>query len=414
VKGLLISPGRRHLTAISQNCSDANNQVFSHFISQSTWDHRSLVDWIRKTGWRLIGKNGALVIDECANPKAGEHSVGVKRQYCGNLGKVENCQVGVFMAYVKNGSRLLLDYRLYLPENWASDSKRCDAARIPNEHRTFKTKAELSYELIVEAVRSKISFSHINMDGFYGSQPWLLTRLETLGLTYVADIGSDDRVFLEKPDYGIPVKSSLQGRPPSRVKVLNTQPIRVDELMNKIERWRVLRVRKSMDGFLEVKFYALKVWRIDKDVHEPLPVWLLIRKELDDSKVKYSLCNANYINSWDRLVKMQSERYWVERTFQDTIDLAGMADYQVRNWQAWHHHVALVLLAMLWIIKEQKHFLEEFKDITPQDVARCFKIWMPLKKKTSSMVAELIVQNHINRKKSRKAKMKRKGRTITV
>ena len=411
MKGLLTSPGRRHLTAISQNCSNANNQVFSHFISQSTWDHRSLIDWIRNTGWRLIGKKGVLVIDECANPKAGDYSVGVKRQYCGNLGKVENCQVGVFMAYVKNGSRLLLDYRLYLPECWTSDPKRCDSARIPLENRTFQTKAELSYELIVEAVHSKIPFSHINMDGFYGSQPWLLTRLETLGLTYVADIGSDDRVFLERPEYGVPAKFSLKGRPPSRVKVLNTQPIRVDEIMNKKEQWRILRVRKSMSGFLEVKFYALKVWRIDKDVQEPLPVWLLIRKELDDSKVKYSLCNADHINSWDRLVKMQSERYWVERTFQDAIELAGMADYQVRNWQAWHHHVALVLLAMLWIIKEQKHFLEEFKDITPQDVIKCFKIWMPLKEKTSLVVAELIVQNHDNRNRSRRAKMKRKGRT---
>ena len=394
------------MTAISQNCSNANNQVFSHFISQSTWDHRSLIDWIRNAGWRLIGKNGVLVIDECANPKAGEHSVGVNRQYCGNLGKVENCQVGVFMAYVKNGRRLLLDYRLYLPECWISDSKRCDSAKIPLENRTFQTKAELSYELIVEALRSKIPFNHINMDGFYGSQPWLLTRLETLGLAYVADIGSDDRAYLERPEYGIPSKRSVHGRTPSRVKVLNTQPIRIDELITKVERWRVLRIRKSMNGFLEVKFHALKVWRIDKDVQEPMPVWLLIRKELDDSKVKYSLCNAVHINSWDRLVKMQSERYWVERTFQDAIDLAGMADYQVRNWQAWHHHVALVLLAMFWIIKEQKHFLKEFKDITLQDVARCFKIWMPLKEKTSLIVAELIVQNRINRKNSRRSKMK--------
>lgn len=414
MKGLLTSPGRRHLTAISQNCSTADNQVFSHFISQSTWDHRTLIDWIRNTGWRLIGKNGVLVIDECANPKAGDHSVGVKRQYCGNLGKVENCQVGVFMAYVKKGSRLLLDYRLYLPECWTSDPKRCDSARIPLENRRFQTKAELAYELIVDAVRSKIPFSHINMDGFYGSQPWLLTKLESLDLTYVADIGSDDRVFLERPEYGLPSKCSLKGRPPSRVKVLNTQPIRVDEIMRKTERWRVLRVRKSMSGFLEVKFYALKVWRIDKDIQEPLPVWLLIRKELDDSNVKYSLCNADHINSWDRLVKMQSERYWVERSFQDAIDLAGMADYQVRNWQAWHHHVALVLLAMLWIIKEQKHFLEDFKDFTPQDVIKCFKIWMPLKEKTSMVVAELIVQNHENRKNSRRAKMKRKGRTSFI
>ncbi|WP_281268025.1 IS701 family transposase [Methanospirillum stamsii] len=412
MKGLLTSPGRRHLTAISQNCSDFNNQVFSHFMAQSTWDHRSLVEWIRNIGWRLIGKNGALVIDECANPKSGEHSVGVQRQYCGNLGKVENCQVGVFMAYVKNGSRLLLDYRLYLPKSWTSNSKRCDSAGIPIEHRTFKTKAELSYELIVDALRSKIPFSHVNMDGFYGSQPWLLTLLEALGVTYVADIGSDDRVFLEVPEYGIPLKCNPRGRPPSQVKVLNTTPIRVDEIMRKIKRWRILRVRRAMNGFLEVNFYALKVWRIDKDIQEPLPVWLLIRKELEEPKVKYSLCNGNHINSWDRLVKMQSERYWVERTFQDSIALAGMADYQVRNWKAWHHHVALVLLAMLWILREQKHLLPEFKDITPQDVARFFLIWMPLKEKTSSTVAEVTVKNKNNRKNSRRSKMKRKGRPI--
>ena len=109
---------------------------------------------------------------------------------------------------------------------------------------------------------------------------------------------------------------------------------------------------------------------------------------------------------------MQSERYWVERTFQDSIALAGMADYQVRNWKAWHHHVALVLLAMLWILREQKHLLPEFKDITPQDVARFFLIWMPLKEKTSSTVAEVTVKNKNNRKNSRRSKMKRKGRPI--
>ncbi|MBN1166031.1 MAG: transposase [Methanospirillaceae archaeon] len=96
IKWLLINPSRCHLTSISDNCSWVNNQSFSHFMSKSPWDYRLLIGWIITNGWSLIGKNGALVIDECANPKAGNYSVGVSRQYCGNMGKVENCQVGVF------------------------------------------------------------------------------------------------------------------------------------------------------------------------------------------------------------------------------------------------------------------------------------------------------------------------------
>lgn len=361
-------------------------------------------------GWRIIGKNGALVIDECGNPKAGNHSVGVKRQYCGNLGKVENCQVGVFMAYVKSGFRILLDFRLYLPKSWTDDFFRCSAAEVPLRCRNFKPKAELAYDLICDAVKAKIRFSHINMDGFYGSQPWLLTRLEQMKLIYVADICSNDRVLLEKPEYGVPLKKGIRGRKPSCLKIINTTPVRVNDIAKIIDRWRVMRIRESMDGFLEVKFTAIRVWRLDKDVIAPIPVWLLIRKELDDSDIKFSLCNAIHIYSWDRLLTMQNQRYWIERSFEDAIELAGMADYQVRNWKAWHHHMALVLLAMIWITKEQKHFLKVIKKVTPQDIARILKQKIPLIRHTALSVATIIIQNHLNRKNSRRCKMRKKGR----
>jgi len=386
----------------------ANNQSFSHFLSQSPWDHRRLIDWIITNGWRLVGKNGALVIDECANPKAGEWSVGVSRQYCGNLGKVENCQVGVFMAYVKNGIRLLLDFRLYLPESWTTNRARCVAADIPEEFQVFKTKAELAYELICKAIEAKIKFSFVAMDGFYGKQPWLLTKLESMGITYVADIGSRDRVIIEKPEYGIPPKNGIRGRRPSHVKLLNTVPVCVEEIQKSIKRWRVIRIRKSTDGFLEVKFTAIRVWRMDKDVHESRPVWLLIRNDLDGSNVKYSLCNASVLCSWSKLARMQCERYWIERAFQDAINLAGMADYQVRNWNAWHHHMALVLLAMLWITKEQTHFLSVKQRITPHDVVRIIKTLIPLKKKSPLDTAKIIFRDHWNRDRSRRCKMKKK------
>lgn len=409
VKGLLINPSRCHLSAISDNCSTVNNQSFSHFLSQSPWDHRRLIDWIITNGWHLIGKNGALAIDECATPKAGDFSVGVNRQYCGNLGKVENCQVAVFMAYVKNGFRLLLDYRLYLPESWTSDRNRCDAAGIPPEFQCFKTKAELAYELICQAIEAKIKFSFVAMDGFYGKHPWLLTRIENIGVTYVADIGSKDRVIIEKPQYWIPLKKGIRGRKTSLIKILNTVPVRVEEIQKTIDRWRVIRIRESTDGFLEVKFAAIRVWRIDKDVNKAIPVWLLIRKDLDDSNVKYSLCNASSLCTLSKLARMQSERYWIERSFQDAIDLVGMADYQVRNWDAWHHHMALVLLAMLWITKEQKHFLSVKKSITPHDVVKIIQTLIPLKIKTSLKTAKIIIRNHRNRKSSRRSKMKKKN-----
>lgn len=366
-------------------------------------------------GSRTLGKNGALVIDECGNPKAGKHSVAVYRQYCGNIGKVDNCQVGVFMAYVKGNRRLLLNNRLYLPSDWIDDPARCDAAGIPKEHQVFKTKAELAYELIGEAKKAKIPFTHIAMDGFYGKHPWLLTRLEREGLTYVADVGSDTRVYCESPEYQIPQRKGTRGRTPVHKKVVNTCSIRVDSIAKKIDKWREIRIRESMDGFLEVKFCVVRVWRIDKDVSQPIPVWLLIRKELDDSEIKYSFCNALEITSWHRLARMQSQRFWVERSFQDANKLAGMSEYQVRNWNAWHHHMALALLAMFWITKELIQTLSVRKKLTLHDIVRIIKFLIPLKVQDALSVALTIVMNEKNRRNSRKCKMKsKKGFSLRV
>ena len=396
------------MTAISAQSSELNNQAFSHFLSQSPWDYRLLLDWIQNNRWQLIGKKGVLVIDECGIPKSGRKSVGVNRQYCGNLGKVENCQVGVFLAYVKKGTRLLMDFRLYLPKCWISDPQRCEQAGIPLNERVFRTKADLAFEMIVKASQSGIRFTHVCMDGFYGSIPSFLTKLEKLMITYVADIKSDTYVYRHEPVHSVRLKTGTHGRKTTQAKVTNTCKVRVDDIIKKVKIWRVMRVRRSMEGFLEVKFTVIKVWRIDKEVTQPLPVWLLIRKELDNSDVKYSLCNAIQIQSWSKLVRMQSERYWIERSFEDAVALAGMGDYQVRNWNAWHHHMSLVLLAMFWITKEQRELLEESKDLTIQDVVKIIKLKLPLKSQNASTVAMMIIANHQNRKKSRRSKMKRK------
>jgi len=231
-----------------------------------------------------------------------------------------------------------------------------------------------------------------------------------MNLIYVADISSKDRVILEKPEYGIPVKKGIRGRKTTLIKVLNASPVAVEEVIKSVTRWRQIRIRKSTSGFLEIKFTAIRVWRVDKDSHKPLPVWLLIRKELDDSEIKYSFSNAHSLCTWGKLAKMQSERYWIERSFQDAIAIAGMADYQVRNWNAWHHHMALVLLAMFWITKEQKHFLSVTPNTTPQDISKIIQTLIPLKLKSPLSIAKIIIRNHRNRKQSRRCKMKKKNR----
>jgi SRSO17 transposase len=318
--------------------------------------------------------------------------------------------VGVYLAYVKNGARLLIDYRLYLPKSWCSDPEKCKSSGVPQSEQTFRTKGELALEMIVDAIRAGHRFTHVCMDGFYGSQPWLLTKLEQMKVTYVGDIQSVSRVYVTKPEYSIPAKKGNRGRDPSRKVVLNTHAVRVDKIIKNITHWKTIKIRESTEGFLIVKFTAVKVWRIDNQISQPLPVWLLIRKELDDSEVKYSFCNAIGIQSWDRLAKMQSDRYWIERSFQDAIALAGMADYQVRNWNAWHHHMSLVLLAMLWITKEQHTMLEDIQEITIQDVVRVIKLILPVKVQTALTVARTILRNHRNRRDSRKSKMNRKMR----
>lgn len=316
--------------------------------------------------------------------------------------------MGVYLAYVKNGIRLLIDCRLYLTKSWCYDPERCKCSGIPQSEQAFRTKGELALEMIVDAIRAGHRFTHVCMDGFYGSQPWLLTKLEQMKVTYVGDIQSGSRVYVTKPEYSIPPRKGNRGRDPSRKVVLNTRAVRVDKIIKNITHWKIIKIRESTEGFLIVKFTVVKVWRIDNQISRPLPVWLLIRKELDDSEVKYSFCNAIGIQSWDRLAKMQSNRYWIERSFQDAIALAGMADYQVRNWNAWHHHMSLVLLAMLWITKEQHTMLEDFKDITIQDVVKVIKLILPLKVQTALTVVRTILKNHRNRRDSRKSKMNRK------
>jgi SRSO17 transposase len=256
----------------------------------------------------------------------------------------------VFLAYFKKKKRILIDEKLYLPEKWIKDQERCLKAKVPPEEIKFRTKYELGLEMIDNAIEESIPFSYVTMDGFYGENPKLLTELENRGLTFVADIAVNTLVYIEKPLVLVPEKKGTRGRKPVIPRVLNTLPIRVDSLSSSITKWKFIKIRKTERGYKKVYFKAIKVWRRQNNLPCEKPLWLLISKDVESNETKYSLCNASEDTSLDKLAKMQSSRYWIERAFQDAKGNCGMSEYMVRNWNAWHHHMALVMLAMLILL----------------------------------------------------------------
>jgi SRSO17 transposase len=321
--------------------------------------------------------------------------------------KKDNCQVGVFLAYFKKKRRLLIDERLYLPQKWIEDRTRCLNAKIPLEEIKFRTKYELGLEMIDNAIEEGIPFSYVTMDGFYGENPELLTELEGRGLTFVADIAVDTLVYIEKPIAEIPAKKGGRGRKPTIPKVLNTYSTRVDSLSSSIEGWKLIKVRKTERGYKKVCFKAVKVWRRQNKLPCEKPVWLLISKDSESNDIKYSLCNASEDTPLDELAKMQSSRYWIERAFQDAKGNCGMAEYMVRNWNAWHHHMALVMLAMLILISYQMKFEKVKAQVSIPAVAEIFKFHNPLKVMNATQLARKLNQDNEMRMRARTSRLKR-------
>lgn len=246
LNGLILFPYRKNMRKMAiYCCKRSNNQSLSHFLSNSPWSSAGLLKSIRTKATKVIGKNGALILDESGIKKSGNYSVGASRQYCGNQGKRDNCQVGVFLAYVKKDKRMLIDERLYLPKKWIDDKVRCLKAKVPPKEIRFRTKCELGLEMIDNAIEEEVPFSYVTMDGFYGRNSELLTELESRGLTFVADIAVNTHVYVEKPVVGIPEKKGTSGRKPTVPRVLNTYLTRVRSLSNSVEGWRLIRVRNT-------------------------------------------------------------------------------------------------------------------------------------------------------------------------
>lgn len=375
LSGLLsCEKGHKNMERMVEQVKDSDYKRYIHFLSVSEWSHEEVnaatlkaADQCLRAQKRLSGKPTGLIFDETSHLKKGDKSVGVKRQYAGVCGKVDNCQVSVHTSLCNERFCTLVGTSLFLPEEWVENSARCMAAGIPKEHQVHKTKPELALALVKEAIVQGVEFDFVGGDGLYGHNAELTRSLDNLpNLLYVLDVHKDELVFLEEPTFSIPQKSASRGRTPTLVQP-NIQPIQLQKYVKGLSKsdFTLEKVRKTAKGWKQVQVHTVTIWHWDGKEEKAQKRTLVITQ---GEKLKFSFSNAEkeeYTNNeW---AYFQCSRYWVERCFDDCKNELGMSGYQVTGWLAWQHHMALVMMASLYILQMRIEAQEELPLLSVRD-----------------------------------------------
>jgi SRSO17 transposase len=400
VQGLLQAE-TKNMERMEEVISEADHQALHHMLSESAWSERAVLDHVAQDANRLLGGHAesSLLIDESGCPKKGTQSVGVARQWCGQLGKVENCQVGVFAALSRGPDVTLIDERLFLPEVWTRDPARCQAAGIPVAQRSFQRKTDLALVMITRARQQGIGFAWVGFDGFYGSDPAFLRALDDQGEVFVGDVHKDQRIYLDDPQPIIPPAPAAHGRPPTRLQA-QTPAVRVDRWTRQQPptAWQSVTLRDGAKGPLRVDILHRRVWLWDGEEAQARLWRLIVRREIDaPTEVKYSLSNAPANTPVPRLAFMQGQRYWIERALQQGKRDVGLGDYQVRGWRGWHHHMTLVMMAMLFGLEERRLHHQTRPLLSGTDIRALLNHFLPRRDTTLEEVLRQMEVRHRKR-----------------
>lgn len=394
----------------------SDEQSLQHFISNSPWNDGDVQDQIALEADELLGghEDSSLMIDESGFQKKGKKSVGVARQWNGRQGKVDNCQVGVFAALVSGDKVQPVDKRLYLPKEWTNDTKRCREAGIPPDKIVFKTKPALALEMVAEARKRGMRFKWVGADGFYGENSGFCAGLEDSGEVFMVDVHKNQPVYSEDPRISIPETKGKNGPKPKKPKA-SIQPIRVDTLAAQTPdtSWQIIMLRPSTKGDIAFEIFHTQVWVWDGKEKQARKRHLIVRRTIiSKSDYKYSLSNAPEDTSVEKLARMQGQRYWIERTFEDGKSEVGMGDYQVRGWRGWHHHMTLVMMAMLFLLKERMENKESHPLLSCRDIVELLSHFLPRRDVSEEEVLRQMEIRHRNRQSSIDSAYRKQKRTI--
>jgi SRSO17 transposase len=394
----------RNIERISEDL-DADYHQMQHFITESNWDARSVIDQVSREVSSTLPKRKltGLIIDESGWVKKGDKSVGVGWQYCGNVGKISNSQVAVFACLSNGDFASMVDARLYLPLDWCNDPARCKEAGIPNENRVFKTKLELALDIIRQQVENGVSFDYIGGDGYYGNDANLARAIEQMGYLYMLDIHSDQKIFTNQPELIIPERKGTKGPSPKKLKA-TTPDMTVSKYMESLQpnNWEKIEVRNTTKGKLTGEYHFVRVYIWDKNLDLVEPRMLVIRKTMSDKntvEIKYSFTNANLEQYTHKaLAYMQAQRFFVEHCIKESKQILGIDQFQTRKWLAWQHQVALNFLVSSFILKEKLLCFDDLPLLSARDIREVF-VFNLYKEMTEEKLMNKMFKRHVIRQR---------------
>ena len=399
LSGLLSELGAKNMWRMEEKIIGAKQENLQQFLSDSPWRSSGVWTWVGQRANEHLGgqARSMLLIDESGHGKKGRRSVGVARQYNGRLGKTDNCQVGVYSALTLETRATLTGCRLYLPEEWVKDPARCLAAGMPAEEIRLRTKLELARELVEEALANGLEFSWVGVDAGYGRDQGFLSWIEDQGLGFVADVPTDLLVWEKKP-------AGLER--PDKLKASGARAVGKLALEWKAgAKGRSVTLREAENGPVRVKVWARRVWVWPEGLSEPRLWWLVVRED-GEGDVKYTLINSPATTPLDELAILQGGRHFVERAFEDAKSHVGMGDYQVRKWLGWQHHMALVGLAMLFVLEERLLAAKDYPLLSVRDVVELMS-WYFMEHPSLDKLLEVMRRRHHRRKQLMQAATKR-------
>jgi SRSO17 transposase len=329
LEGLLGPVRRKNGWQLAEAIGDARPWRTQRVLSHVLWDEEAARDLCREhVVERLGAEDAVLVVDETGFLKKGRHSAGVARQYTGTAGRVENAQVGVFLAYGSRRGHALVDRRLYLPERWAADAGRRRAAKVP-EDVPFRTKPEIAREMIAGALDAGVPCGWVLGDAVYGADRRLRVMLEGRGQPYLLGVRGNDTVWAE---LGGEVG---QHAPEALARALPPQA------------WRRLSAGAGSKGERLYDWARVRLVRLQEP---PWDHWLLVRRSIADPAdlayfVAFGAAGLRLVD----LARVAGRRWLVEECFEAAKQEVGLADYEVRSWRGWHRHVTLAMLALAFL-----------------------------------------------------------------
>lgn len=331
VQGLIAQVDRKNGWQLADYLGDETPKNLQHFIARSQWNADEVRDDLQGYVIEHLGdEDGVLVLDETGFLKKGTKSAGVARMYSGTAGRIENCQIGVFLAYATAHGHTLIDRELYLPQVWIDDRERCREAHIPDAVE-FATKPLLARRMLQRAIAAGVPAKWVTADEVYGSDSQFRRCCEQLGLGYVVAISSATHLF-------------LNGRRTKGAEHLTRVPA---------EAWQRLSCGSGAKGE-RLYDWAIVTWPSPETEHFRRG-WLIRRSLSDSSDIAYYFTHAPEGASLEKIVQIAGRRWAIEECFEQAKQLTGLNEYEVRSWIGWYRHITLSLLAlaMLVVIRAQ-------------------------------------------------------------